>query len=100
MSNLPSVHLTTTRNELSMFKNLYTRLVLWLIAPAIVEHARRAEAAGRAENERWKALGYPGGTFQAHGALLRYWQERGCPGGLTEAKRRGLTGPDGKATES
>ncbi|WP_155887996.1 hypothetical protein [Cupriavidus sp. WS] len=30
-----------------MFKNLYARLVLWLIAPALVEHHRRASEAER-----------------------------------------------------
>lgn len=79
---------------------LYARLVLWLIAPAIEEHARRNEAAARAENEHWKALGYPGGTWQAYGALGQYWRGRGCPGGLAEAMRRGLIGPDGKAIEN
>lgn len=81
-------------------KRLYIRFVLWLLTPALIEHERRAQDASRAENERWKALGYPGGTFQAVGALSEYWRERGYPGGYQEANRLGLTGPDGKAIES
>ncbi len=79
---------------------LYTRLVLWLIQPALTEHARQKAASARAENERWKSLGYPGGTFQAVPALSQYWQERGIAGGYEEARRLGITGPDGKATGS
>ncbi len=81
-------------------KRLYIHFVLWLLTPALVEHERRARDASRAENERWKALGYSGGTFQAAGALSEYWRARGYPGGYQEAKRLGLTGPDGKAIES
>ncbi|RLK45966.1 hypothetical protein C7417_1997 [Cupriavidus plantarum] len=82
-----------------MLMTLYARLVLWLIAPALVEFERRKCEASRTANERWKALGYPGGTFQAHGVLGQYWRERGCPGGLAEAERRGLAGPEGKAID-
>lgn len=80
-------------------KRLYALLVLWLITPALDLRERLDDEFTEHVTALCKSWGFSG-LFHASAELSGYWRERGCPGGLLEAIRRGLTGPNGRANES